>query len=211
MVDELRVAERIAGLALDGSGHLARSAYLDMAGRGGVLVDLARMGRLGQTEDSIELDATPTGWPPADRALTELAASAEGQSLDGWLQASHLGVADLAGVLLRGGSWFPLPRHGWHVTPRYAVRDEAQRARDVALLAGTGSPGSADDAAVVCIAVAAGLAGRASAAAIDEPLAATGDLRWVCRLVVDFLGWARTTGAAVSSASQTALWSGIPF
>jgi hypothetical protein len=199
------IAARLAGRGLDGSGHLAGSAYLDMACRGGLLVDLALAGRLRQTEDSIELDGTPTGWPPADRALGELG-SLEEQSLDWWLQHSRLRLADLAGALLLDGSWFPLPRHAWQVKPRFAVRDEDRHARDAALLAATERPVTAEDAAVACLAAAAG------GTSTDEALlAATGGARWVCQLVVDFLDRARTTGTAVSSASQTALWAGLPY
>jgi hypothetical protein len=204
----LRVAERVAGLGLDDSGHLVVNPYLDIACRGAVLVDLVLGERLGQTDDSIELDPAPTGWAPADRALGELG-SLEEQSLDWWLQHSRLGLADLVTDLLGGGTWFPLPRHAWRVKPRYAVRDEPQAARDAALVAGAALPDGVQDAALVCIA--GGLAGRASAVPSDQLLAATGEARWVCQLVVDFLIWARTTGSAVSSASQTALWSGIPF
>jgi hypothetical protein len=204
------VAGRVAGLGLDDSGHLAGRAYLDMACRGGLLVDLVLAGRLGQTEDSIDLDPAPTGWAPADRVLAELGALEE-QSLDWWLQHSHLGLADLAAALLQDGSWFPLPRHAWQRTPRYAARDEQQAARDAALVAGTTSPVGGADAALVCLAGAAGLAGRSAGAPGEELLAATGDARWVCQLVVDFLTWARATGTAVSSASQAALWAGLPY
>lgn len=209
MTTGLHVAERIAGLCLDDSGHLSDNAYLQMAVRGGLLVDLALAQRLFESEDSVGLETTPIGWPPADRALIEL--GYDDLPLDGWLESSHLGLPDLAAALVTDGAWQSARRHAWRVTPRYAVLDRAQRTRDGAMLRGVESPETAEDAALLSITTAAGLPGRKSSASIDDLLVRTGGVRWVCQLVMEFISGARANGTAVSGASQTALWSGMPY
>jgi hypothetical protein len=209
------VAARVAGLALDDDGGLPDDAYAAVAVRGGLLVDLALAHRLDQDDDSIELDPTPTGRAAADRALDELGAL-DGRTLDWWLQHSHLGLDDLAAALVADGTWAPLPARPLHRRPRFEVRDTATVERDRALLDRSepvADPGAdPSDAAVVAIAVAAGLrGGQAGAAGPEDRLRRTGPVEWVCRVVVDLLTRARIDGRAVSSASQTALWSGLPY
>jgi hypothetical protein len=62
---------RVTALCLDDDGRLREDAYLAIAVRGGLLVDLALAGRLEQIEDSIQLDTAAVRWPPADAALAE--------------------------------------------------------------------------------------------------------------------------------------------
>jgi hypothetical protein len=204
-----RVAARFAALCLDAGGHLTESDYADLGLRGALLVDLAGAGRLTQTEDSIDLDATPVGAPLADRALHELDAL-DGRSLDWWLGHGVVDLRDAAAALVGDGSWEQLPRQALHRDPRFAPRRTEEREHDAAVLAGSVPPGSAEDAAVAAIAAAAGLAGARVSGPPDQLVAATGSAAWVCRLVSDFVGEARIEGTAVSRASLTALWSGMP-
>jgi Golgi phosphoprotein 3 (GPP34) len=204
-----RIAARFAALCLDAKGHLPDSDYADMGLRGALLVDLARVGRLTQTEESIDLDATPLGEPLADRALRELDAL-DGRSLDWWLGHGLVDLRDTATALVADGSWQQLPRQALHRDPRFAARRPEVREHDAVVLAGHVPPGSAEDAAVAALAAAAGLAGARASGPPDELVAATGSAAWVCRLVTDFVGEARIEGTAVSRASLTALWSGMP-
>jgi hypothetical protein len=205
------VAARLTGLCLDRSGHLPDNDYLAMAVRGGLLVDLALALRLTQTDDSIELRSTPTGWPPADWALEELGAL-DGRSLDWWLENSAVRLADVAAALVADGSWARLRPHPLHLKPRYAVGQAEALAHDRTLLTRPDSAAGCEDAAVVAIAAVGGLAGRQRAAwSADELLVRTEPVAWVCQLVTDYIDRARIDGTAVSSASQAALWSGMPY
>jgi hypothetical protein len=212
VTSSLHVAARVAGLCLDPSGHLPANHYLDMGVRGGLLVDLARAQRLTQTDESIELDPSPVGWPPADQALDELGVL-DGRSLDWWLEHSPFGLADAAAALVADGTWAPVQPHGLRLKARYAVRETAALEHDRALLTRPEVAADGDDAAVVAIAAAAGLAKGQAAAALspDELLVGMAALTWVGRLVTEFISSARIEGTAVSGASQTALWSGIPY
>jgi hypothetical protein len=203
------VAERIAVLCLDDKGHLPDNVYLAMAVRGAVLVDLAVAGRLAQTEDSIELDATPLGRPVPDRALAELDVL-DGRSLDWWLEHSHLGLPEVADEQVLAGSWVRLRPSGLRLRPRFEEH-AGSRTRDLALIEGDGGIDGQEDAAVVLVATAVHLGGRPGSTRADV-LPRTGSVRWVVELVVDFLDETRARGIAVSSASQAALWSGsMPY
>jgi hypothetical protein len=203
------VAERIAALCLDSSGHLPDNVYPGMAVRGALLVDLAVAGRLAQTEDSIELDATPLGRPVPDRALAELDVL-DGRSLDWWLEHSHLGVAEVAADQVAGGSWVRLRASGLRPRPRFEDHGSS-RARDLALIGGGELPQHPEDAAVVSIAAVVHLGGPPALPAA-ELLPLTEPVRWVVELVTDFLVEARARNIAVSRASQAALWSGsLPY
>lgn len=203
------MSERIAALGLDSAGHLPDNVYLSMAVRGGVLVDVALARRLAQTEDSIELDATPLGRPIPDRALAELDVL-DGRSLDWWLEHSHLDLADVAAELVAGGSWARLRPSGLRLRPRFEDHGSS-RERDLALIGGAEIPAEAADAAVVAVATAVHLGGPPRVTLADV-LPWTEPVRWVVELVTDFLDEARARGIAVSSASQAALWSGsMPY
>src|SRR4051794_27720102 len=153
------------GLCLDRYGHLVDNDYLAMAVRGGLLVDLALAQRLTQADDSVELELTPTGWPPADRALDEL----EGRSLDWWLEHSAVRLADVATALVAEGTWTRLRPRPLQVKPRYAVAETKALAEDRKLLARPDRAMGPEDAAVVAIAAAAGLASvRPASTPADE-------------------------------------------
>src|SRR3954452_19553088 len=141
------VAARIAALCLDDDGLLRWDAYLAIAVRGGLLVDLALVGRLDQTEDSIELDPAPLGWPPADRALVELAAL-DGRSLDWWLWHSEIGPTDVADALVQDGIWEEGERQLSPRRRRFSERDLESGLRDIALLEDSRALESEEDAAL---------------------------------------------------------------
>jgi hypothetical protein len=205
-----RVAARVTALCLDASGHLPDSDYAAMAARGGLLVDLALAGRLTQTDDSVDLDLAPTGWPPTDQALTELTLL-DGRSLDWWIEHGRVQLVDVAATLVADGTWTQLPARPLHRKPRYAVREPVILERDHALVAQPHLVAGDADAAVVAIAVAAGLVKGAGPIAGDELPTRTGSADWVCQLTTDFISRARIDGSAVSTASRTALWSGLPY
>jgi hypothetical protein len=195
------VAARIAALCLDDDGCLRGDAYLTIAVRGGLLVDLALVGRLEQTEDSVELDPTPVGWPPTDAALAELDAL-DGRSLDWWLGHSHLGPVDVAVALVQDGIWEEAGGHGSARRRCFTERNLEPGLRDLALLEGSQAPGSSEDAAVLAIIDASGVPDLRDPVSTVEPLlAGAGPVRWVCELVTAYLNTVRATEGAVRSAT----------
>lgn len=199
------VAARIAALCLDDDGALRWDAYLAIAVRGGLLVDLALAGRLEQTDDSIELDSAPIGWPPADRALTELG-SLDGQSLDWWLWHSDVGPEDVAAALVQDGLWEEVGRQGLPRRQRFTERDPEPGLRDLALLEGSEAPESVEDAAVLSLVDASGVPDLRDPVATDpDVLAATGTVGWVCELVIAYLGERRAAERAVGNAGPGGL------
>jgi hypothetical protein len=200
------VAARIAALCLDDDGWLRWDTYLAIAVRGGLLVDLALVGRLAQTEDSIELDAAPLGWSPADRALVELDAL-DGRSLDWWLWHSEIGPAEVADALVQDGIWEEGERQALRRRRRFSERDPEPGIRDVALLEGSRDPETAEDAAVLNIIDASGVPDlRDPVPARPDLVARAGPVGWVCELVTDYIRTTRATeGAAVQSATAGGL------
>ena len=199
------MAARIAALCLDDDGLLRWDAYLAIAVRGGLLVDLALAGRLEQTEDSIELDSAPIGWPPADRALEELD-SLDGESLDGWLWHSHLGPDDVATALVQDGIWHEVGRQTWPRRRRFTERDPEPGLRDIALLEGTRAPETVEDAAVLSIIDASGVPDlRDPVPSTSDLLARTGPVGWVCDLVIAYIGERRASERAVGITTSSEL------
>jgi hypothetical protein len=191
VTDGRGVAARIAALCLDDDGVLRWDAYLAIGVRGGLLVDLALAGRLEQTEDSIELDSAPVGWPPVDRALEELN-SLDGQSLDWWLWHSDLIPDDVADALVQDGIWEEAGRQGLPRKPRFTERDPEPGLRDIALLEGGQAVESVEDAAVLSIIDAAGVPDlRDPVSTTPDVLARTGSVSWVCELVIAYIGATR--------------------
>jgi Golgi phosphoprotein 3 (GPP34) len=182
------VAVRVAALCLDDRGRLPDRLLTGTAVRGGLLLDLALSGRVESSDDSITVDAAPTGFAPADRLLAAIEVEPE-RSLDGWLEERRLRVREVAGAAVASGRWrvstgpFGVGRS---YTDLAAEATAADRAR-CADRAGP-PPRSPWDAAVTAVAVAAGLAGAEAAERPPAPLvAATGPAAWLCAAVVDHL------------------------
>lgn len=196
------VAARITALCLDDDGRLREDAYLAIAVRGGLLVDLALAGRLEQIEDSIQLDTAAVGWPPADAALAELG-SLDGESLDWWLASSRLGPIEVATALVRDQTWDQVGRHGLARRRCFTERDLEPGLRDLALLEGSLAPDTAADAAVLAIVNASGVPDLHDPVPSQEAqLVDAGSVRWVCEMVTDYLRTAR--------AAERAVWGATP-
>ena len=193
-------------MCLDDDGVLRWDAYLAIAVRGGLLVDLALAGRLEQTEDSIELSSTPVGWQPADSALEELN-SLDGQSLDWWLWHSQLGPDDVATALVLDGSWEEAGRQGWPRKRRFTERNPEPGLRDIALLEGARAPETPEDVAVLSLLDASGVPDLRDPVATDTGvLAGAGPVGWVCELVVAYIRDRRSAERAVGNAGSGGLF-----
>jgi hypothetical protein len=183
------VAVRVSALCLDGAGRLPDRLLSSDAVRASLLVDLALSGRMTATEDSIDIDGTPTGFPPADRLLAAMAAESE-RPLDDWLAERRIGLRDVAEANVATGRW--VRRTGMlGLRTRYVDQHRDRTARD---LSRTGpdwpADGSPADACVTAIATASGLLDRALGLPEDPPpavLAATGPAEWLCPTVVEHL------------------------
>jgi hypothetical protein len=200
---EQGVAVRVAALCLDAKGRLSDKLLASAAVRAGLLVDLALTGRVESTEDSIVIDETPTGFPPADRLLAAIAVEPE-RSLDGWLDERRIGLRDVAEAAVHSGRWV-LARRVLPAGHRYVDRAPEQTERDRL----RGPVGGTDEwtteaAAVTAIGLVAGLLDRPAEAAAPEPvLVRTGSARWLCAAVTEHLAEARARDswtAAVLSA-----------
>ncbi len=183
------VAVRIAALCLEGNGRLSDRLVCGPAVRGGLLLDLALSGRVEQTDDSVVVDATPTGFQPADRLLAAIGVEPE-RSLDDWLDERRIGLRDVATEAVAAGRWserraaLGLSRRFVDLRPGTTVAD---RRRDPS---GPPDGWSAPDACVCAVAAAArlldpdeGFDRRPS----PEVLAATGPAAWLCAAVVEHL------------------------
>ena len=192
------VAARLAALCLDSRGRLTQQALAGVAVRCGLVVDLALADRLRLTDDSIELDARPTGFPAVDRLLLAMQAEAE-RPLDSWLDERRVGLPQVVDALLAEGRWHR--QRDLLGRARYAVVDRAALDRDLDL-----SPTAACFPPDVAVAVLGGLAGligaarsqNLTAAAPEVPvevLAAAGSAEWALRSAVDHLTAARARHA----------------
>lgn len=200
------MAARIAALCLDDDGVLRWDAYLAIAVRGGLLVDLALAGRLEQTEDSIELTSTPVGWRPADSALEELN-SLDGQSLDWWLWQSELGPDDVATALVLDGIWEEAGRQARPRRRRFTERDPEPGLQDLALLEGARAPETPEDVAVLSLIDASGVPDLRDPVATDaRVLAGAGSVGWVCELVVANIADRRSAERAGGNAASGGLF-----
>jgi hypothetical protein len=184
------VAVQLAGLCLDDKGRLRDFALWDDAARGALLVDLARAGRLTDEPDGVMVDGAPTGFAPADRLLAAIAVEPE-QSLDWWIEHGGVGMRDVAEAAVEAGRW---REERTLLGRRY---EDLSGGTDLGLAPEHRSP---DTAAVLVLAIACGALGMPEPV-VEEELAGTGPLRWVCEAVTDHLEWAhrrnlRAAGAA---------------
>ena len=194
------IAVQLAALCLDDEGRLRDYPLWDVAARGALLVDLARMGRLTDEPDGVMIDPTPTGFEPADRLLAAVADEPE-QSLDWWLEHGDVGMHDIAEAAVASGRWTEdRSLVGRRYEDRSASADEPfdpQQPEDL----------SPDDAAVMLLAAACGALGSPEPV-IDEDLAPTGPLRWICEAATDYLDRShghnlRSIGAADDGSSPS--------
>jgi hypothetical protein len=164
------VAVRLSAFCLTGTGKLRRYDIWDVAVRSALLVDLALAGRVTQEADSVVVDATPTGFGPADALLGPITVEPE-RPLDWWMDRGGVDLGDLVRDNVRSGRW----RRSW--TPlgrRYDVR-EPPRGDGVVR------------AAVELIGDTAGITDRRPGEPAEGPLDETGPVRWLCEAVVEHL------------------------
>jgi hypothetical protein len=190
------VAVRLSALCLDGAGRLGDYPLWQTAVRGALLVDLALSGRLTQTDDSIVIDATPTGFGPADALLGAIAVEPE-RSLDWWMTNGGVRLRDLAAANVASGRWSMTDgRLRRRYTDRRPEATERDRARDASQ---PDDSWSAETAAVMAIACAAGAPAHRPVAPPEELLVRTRSVRWLCQAVTDHL-------AEAHSRNQQSAW-----
>ena len=178
------VAVRLTALCLGRDGRLGDYPLWQTAVRGAVLVDLALAGRLALTDDSITIDDTPTGFPPADALLLAIAVEHE-RSLDWWIDHGGVRLRDVAAANVASGRWTLTRRLvGTRYTDLRPEATERDRARNAWQPDSTRSPATA---AVVAIACAAGADGGGPVPPPEQVLEPTGPVRWICRTVVEHL------------------------
>jgi hypothetical protein len=179
------VAVRMSALCLSADGSLGSFSLWDDAARGALLLDLALAGRLESLEDSIVVDAEPTGFPPADALLAAIGAEPE-RALDGWLAERRLGLRHLAAANVGSGRWSM--RRDLFARRRYvdlrseATRADARRARDTDPVDWTPA-----DACVMVLAAAASLRIAGPAPDAEAVLPRTGPAAWLGEAVLDHL------------------------
>ncbi len=192
------VAVRLTALCLDPSGRLGDYPLWQTAVRGAVLVDLALVGRLAHTDESITIDDTPTGFAPADALLRAITVEHE-RSLDWWIGHGCVRLQDVAAANVTSGRWAVARRlFGTRYTDLRPEATERDRAR------GAGRPEagwSPETAAVVAIACAAGADDGGPVSPPEETLDRTGPVGWICRTVVEHLAEAHVR-------NQHAAWGG---
>ncbi|MFC4692646.1 GPP34 family phosphoprotein [Geodermatophilus arenarius] len=178
------VAARVAALCLDPRGRPGDWSVCGPAVRAGLLLDLGLDGRVTQTADSVVVDRSPTGSAAADRLLAAIATGPE-RSLDSWVEDGPVGLRDVADAEVAAGRWHRR-RLRWRRDRFVPDRErlDVDRTRDPGLL---DDGWSAGDAAVVAVALAAGLRGGGPVPPAAELVAATGAAAWLCGAVTEHL------------------------
>lgn len=179
------VAVRLSAFCLAGSGKLRHFTIWDMAVRGALLVDLALAGRVTQEENSIVVDATPTGFGPADALLQPIVVEPE-RPLDWWMDNSAIDLEGLVRDNVRSGRW---RLHRTLLGRRYSLADPGSLWADTAELRRSPETAAWDPAtaALSAIADSSGIWDDDPGGASDGALAATGPVRWLCQSVVERL------------------------
>lgn len=191
------VAVRLSEFCLDDKGRLRDFPLWHDAIRAALLVDLALAGRLVQTADSVVIDGTPTGFPPADRLLAGIAAEDE-HSLDWWMAHGEVGLRDIAAENVAYGRWTTRYRL---LGRRYAsVPYDWSGTTDPAL--DPRHPPAVDPATASVLAL--GLSIGATDPPPERPgedlLARTGPVRWICEAAVEHLTAAHNRNLALAAA-----------
>ncbi len=169
------VAARLAAICLDDEGRLADYDIWDTAARAALLVDLARAGRLADDTDTITVDPSPTGFPPADRLLAAMEVEPE-RPLTWWSDHGGVRLEDVAEGCVQAGRWTSQRRL---LGRRYSVPTE-QAFGDWGLDERRPEDMAPDTAAVAVLGMASGAWRRRPEPVSDRALAATGPLRWIC-------------------------------
>jgi hypothetical protein len=171
------VTVRLSAFCLTDSGKLRSYDLWDVAVRAALLVDLALAGRVTHEEDSVVVDATPTGFPPADALLAPIVVEPE-RPLDWWMDRGAVGLADLVRDNVASGRWqrqLTLLGRRYIVTNRPGSDDIAQPDRDAAT------------AAVAVIGDTSGITDMRPGEPAAGLLEHTGEARWICEAVVHHL------------------------
>ena len=183
------VSMRLACLALD-RGRLTDDLVTALAVRGALLVDLALRGRITETDDAVEFDPEPSGFPPADRLL-----AAGTPSLTDLLRRGAVDQEDLAAEHRRRGSWTATRR--WFLVRHVDHRADRTRSDEQALASPADREWTPADAAVAAIGGTLGLLATPRSLPTEEVLAATGPARWLVELVVEEVDRAIARGQAL--------------
>jgi hypothetical protein len=197
------VAVRLSAFCLTGSGKLRSYDLWDVAVRAALLVDLALAGRVTHEEDSVVVDATPTGFPPADALLQPIVVEPE-RPLDWWMDRGAVGVDDLVRDNVASGRW----RRLWTLLGRRYSEAVGSRTADAAELARDPENAAWDPAtaAVAVIGDTSGITDMRPGEPAEGLLDHAGEVRWLCQAVVDHLQVAhrrnlRQAGAADGTGS----------
>jgi hypothetical protein len=149
---------RLAALGLDLKGRPTVHLLAEDAVRCGLLVDLARAGRVALARACVTVNAVPMGWLPADDLLAAMQAEPE-RTLDAWFGGHRLRLSRVVDALVDGGS--REVRRTVLGRPRYSPRHQAQVDRDKHLDLGLLAPAWwPEDAAVAALGSMADLVGE---------------------------------------------------
>ena len=191
------VTVRMAALCLDDDGRLRNYLIWDTAARAALLIDLALACRVVETDDSVTIDPTPTGFPPADALLGAMTVEPE-RSLDWWIQSGGVRLGDVADALVARGRW---TQHRHLLGRRFADEHADETVEDRRRVLGAHDPAwSPETAAVVAVSTAAGEPGHRPQPPADEVLQLTGPLQWICRTAVEQLGMAQLRNGTIAAA-----------
>ena len=180
------VAARLAAVCLDDDGRLRDFDIWDTATRAALIVDLVRAGRLADDTDSITVDLSPTGFPPADRLLAAMEVEPE-RPLTWWSDHGGVRLDDVAEACVQAGRWTVERRL---LGRRYEVAGAgagAQTIEDRSLDGRRPDDMSPETAAVAVLGMACGAWRHRPEPVSEGDLTATGPLRWICESVTAHL------------------------
>lgn len=202
------VAVRMAALCLDADGRLQNFFIWNTATRAALLIDLALAGRVVETDDSVTIDPTPTGFPPADALLGAITVERE-RTLDWWILSGGVRLGDVAEALVATGRW---AEHRHLLGRRFLDQHADETAEDRRRVLGSPDPAwSPETAAVVAVSTAAGEPGRRPRPPEEEVLQYTGPLQWICRTAVEQLAVAHLQNKTVAFAEGRSVGGGPYF
>ena len=170
------VAVRLSACCLTEAGKLRTYDLWDVAVRGALLVDLALAGRVTQHEDSVVVDATPTGFRPADALLQPIVVEPQ-RPLDWWMDHGAVGLGDLVRDNVASGRWH---RRWTPLGRRFAPADGLSRALEL-------TPEDPATAALAAIGDSSGITDNRPGEPAEGLVEHTGEARWLCEAVVEHL------------------------